>query len=90
MSKILKLYSQVIKNIANEIEVKLSPEQQDQFGESRAVNPESYKAYLRGMFYLSQLTPEATKKGLDYLHEAVRLILPNLLHILGWPSNIWM
>ena len=73
MSNILKLYSQVIKNIANEIQIKLSPEQQDQLGKSREVNPESYKAYLRGMFYLRQLTPEATKKGLKYLHEAVRI-----------------
>ena len=73
MSNILKLYSQVMKNIANEIEIKLSTEQQDQLGESREVNPESYKAYLRGMFYLSQLTQEGTKKGLEYLHEAVRI-----------------
>ena len=73
LSNILKLYSQVIKNIANEIEVKLSPEQQNQLAESREVNPESYKAYLRGMFSLSQITPEGTKKGLEYLHEAVRI-----------------
>lgn len=73
MSNILKLYSQVIRNVANEIEVKLSPERQSHLAESREVNPESYKAYLRGMYSLSQLTPEGTKKGLEYLHEAVRI-----------------
>ncbi len=73
MSNILKLYSQVIKNVANEIQVKLSPEQQSQLADSREVNPESYKAYLRGKYHLYQLTPEGVKKGMEYLHEAVRI-----------------
>lgn len=73
MSNILKLYSQVLKNIANEIEIKLSPEQESQHDESREINPDSYKAYLRGKYCLYQLTPEGVKKGMEYLHEAVRI-----------------
>lgn len=73
MNNILNLYNQVLKNVANEIQLKLSPEQEDQLEESRVVHPESYKAYLRGMYHLSQITPEDTKKGLEYLYEAVKI-----------------
>lgn len=73
MSNILDLYNRVIKNIASEIQLTLSPEHQTQLAKTRQVNPEAYKAYLRGMYQLKQLTPEAKQKGLDYLHEAVRI-----------------
>ncbi|MFC2129419.1 helix-turn-helix domain-containing protein [Bacteroidota bacterium] len=73
LGNILKLYSQIIRKIANEIQLTLSPELKTQLAKTREVNPESYKAYLRGMYNLYQLTEEGMKKGLEYLHEAVRI-----------------
>ena len=73
MSDILNLYSQVIGKIVNEIELTLSPELQTQIAGRRKVNPESYKAYLRGKYFLYQLTEEGMRKGLEFLHEAVRI-----------------
>ncbi|MBN2214893.1 MAG: helix-turn-helix domain-containing protein [Bacteroidales bacterium] len=73
MDNILKLYGQVIRKVASEIQYTLSPEQQTQLDEIREVNPNSYKAYLRGKYNLYQQTPEGIKKGLEYLHEAVRI-----------------
>ena len=73
MSNILDLYNRVIKNIAGEIHLTLSSEQQTQLSEARPVNPEAFKSYLRGMYNLSLETPEAEKKGIEYLHEAVRI-----------------
>ncbi len=73
MDNILKLYGQVIRKVASEIQYTLSPEQQTQLDEIREVNPNSYKAYLRGKYNLYLQTPEGIKKGLEYLHEAVRI-----------------
>ena len=73
MNNILKLYGQVLRKVANEIQVTLSPEQKTQLEEVRKVNPESYKAYLRGKYNLYLGTPEGVKKGLEYLHEAVQI-----------------
>jgi len=73
MSNILNLYNRVIKNIAKEIQLTLSPEQETQLAETRRVNPESHKAYLRGMYHIHQLTPDGMIKGMEYLHEAVRI-----------------
>ncbi len=73
MSNILDLYNRVIKDIANEIQLALTPEQQTQLAEKREVNPESYKAYLRGMYNIHQLTAEGMIKGMEYLQEAIRI-----------------
>ena len=73
ISNILKMYSQVIRQIANEIQLTLSPAQQAQAEVRREVNPESYKAYLRGKYELYKLTEEGMKRGLEHLHEAVRI-----------------
>jgi TolB-like protein/Flp pilus assembly protein TadD len=71
LSNILKIFSEVIKNIASEIQMKLSPDKQISLDEAREINPESYKAILRGKYNMCQQTPDGVKKGLEYLHQAV-------------------
>ncbi len=71
MSDILALQSDVARAIAKEIKIAVTPEEKTLLASTREVNPETYKAYLRGMFYLNKYTPEGIEKGLGYLHEAV-------------------
>ena len=73
MSNILKLYGKVITKVASEIQYTLSPELQTHLDETRKVNPESYKAYLRGKYNIYLGTPEGVQKGLEYLHDAVKI-----------------
>ncbi|MCK5461475.1 MAG: hypothetical protein KAI95_00615, partial [Bacteroidales bacterium] len=72
-TNILKFHSGIAGQIAEKMNIDLSPEEKEKLPSPRQVNPESYKAYLRGMYYLNQLTDEGMEKGLEYLHEAVRL-----------------
>jgi serine/threonine protein kinase/Flp pilus assembly protein TadD len=69
--EILSLQSEVAQSIADEIKVKLTPEERELISSTRRINPESYEAYLRGMFYVDQETPEGIEKGLAYLREAI-------------------
>lgn len=71
LGNILKLFGEVIKNIATEIEVKLTPDKQIRIDETREVNPDSYRAILRGKYSMAQQSPDAIQKGLEYLHQAV-------------------
>ena len=52
---ILNLYSDVLKTIAREINVTLSPREQIRLDRSRPVNPEAYEIYLKGRFNLAFL-----------------------------------
>jgi len=69
--EILSLQSEVAQSIANEIKAKLTPEEKERLSSTRRINPESYEAYLRGIFYVDQETPEGIEKGLAYLREAI-------------------
>lgn len=72
-SNILKLHNDIASQIIKNMNLEMSVEEIEKIPLTRQVNPESYKAYLRGMYHLNQLTPEGNKIGLEYLHEAVRI-----------------
>jgi len=73
MSNILNLYSQVTKNIANEIQLALSPEQQTRLAKTRQVNPAAYEAYLKGKFNMGFLTREGIMAAMDYFKKAIEI-----------------
>jgi len=68
---VLALQSEVARAIARQIEITLTPDQEARLAATRPVNPETYEAYLKGMFHLNKMTPEGTEKGLDYLRQAI-------------------
>lgn len=71
LSDILALQSEVAQTVAERIRVRLSVGEQRRLAEARKINPETYRAYLRGIYYLNQFTPEGFAKGMAHLHEAV-------------------
>ncbi len=68
---ILVLHGEIAKDIADQINLKLTPQEDILLTKSRSVNPETYELYMKGMFHLNKLTPEGVKLGLSYLQQAV-------------------
>ncbi len=68
---VLRLQSEVAREIARKINVTLTPEQAKRLTSSREVDPKLYEAYVRGKFYVSQNTQESFEKGMRYLRQAV-------------------
>jgi TolB-like protein len=73
LSGLLALQSEVARAVARQVNVTVSPERGDHPGDSRQVDPRVYEAYLKGMFYVSQNTPESFEKGMRLLHQAVEI-----------------
>ncbi|MHC4330442.1 MAG: protein kinase domain-containing protein, partial [Planctomycetota bacterium] len=71
LGDVLTLLGEVARTIASQIEITVTPDQEALLAVRRPVNPETYEAYLKGMFYLNQFTPEGREKGLVYLHQAI-------------------
>jgi len=71
MHNILKIQTTVIKDIAQKIRIKLSKEEEQLLAKSHTIDPETYKAYLRGMYYLNQGTDESFERGINYLVMAI-------------------
>ena len=70
-TNILELHHEIAKAIAEQINIKLTPQENTLLTESRTVNPETYEMYMKGMYHVNKLTPDGITKGLSYLQKAV-------------------
>ena len=68
---VLALQKDVTRDIAGEIRIKLTPQEQAQFGSARPVNPEAFDHYLRGKFYLHRQSRENNEAAIAALELAV-------------------
>jgi TolB-like protein/Flp pilus assembly protein TadD len=71
IGNVYKMHSNIAGQIAGKIGLDLSVENLARLPLTRKVNPETYEAYTRGMYWLNQAGPDALNKGLNYLKEAV-------------------
>lgn len=71
LQNVLAMQFSAVKDIANKIDIKISKPEQERLEQARTVNPETYKAYLRGMYYINLGTPENFEKGIKYLLESI-------------------
>jgi eukaryotic-like serine/threonine-protein kinase len=69
----LTLQSEVAQAIADEIRVKLTPEEQARISASHAVSPEAYEAYLRGRYFWNKRTPGDFRKAMSEFKKAIDL-----------------
>ena len=68
---VLALQREVTRDIAGEIRIKLTPQEQGRLGSARPVNPEAYDHYLRGKFYLHRQSRENNEAAITVLERAV-------------------
>jgi TolB-like protein/tetratricopeptide (TPR) repeat protein len=68
---VMALYGDLTQAIANEIQVRLTPEEESTFADPQEVNPEAQDAYFRGMGHWNKLTPE----GMDLAERYFELAL---------------
>ncbi len=70
-SQILNLYHLITKQIANEVNVKLTPQEESLLAETKTVDKEAYDAYLKGYQYWDDFSKESLNKALEYLNIAI-------------------
>jgi serine/threonine protein kinase/Tfp pilus assembly protein PilF len=70
---VLALQRDVARDIAGEIRIQLSPQEQAQLASGRSVNPEAYDLYLRGRYYANRQNREDIETSIVSLERAVEL-----------------
>jgi serine/threonine protein kinase/tetratricopeptide (TPR) repeat protein len=82
LRNVLSLQDDVAQAIATEVRIKLTPQEQIQLSNARAVNPEAHEADLRGFYELRKNTPtnanvvgqrESMEKAIKYFQQAQAL-----------------
>lgn len=73
LGNILALQSDLARAIADEIRIKLTPQERARLGSVRPVNPEAYEAYLKGRYHWSRGSRGSLSKAIQYFNDAIRL-----------------
>jgi len=71
LGDILKLQSEVARAITDEIQIKLTPQENIRLASARPVNPESHEAYLKGRYYLEKWSADGTRQAIGYFQQAI-------------------
>jgi TolB-like protein/DNA-binding winged helix-turn-helix (wHTH) protein/Tfp pilus assembly protein PilF len=69
---VLALQDEVARAIANEVKIKLSPQEQIRLASARPVDPEAYEDYLKGRYEWNKWSEEGLKKSVEYFEQAVQ------------------
>ncbi len=67
----LTLQSKVARAIAEEIRIKLNPQEQTELKKVRTLNGEAYEAYLKGRYFWNKRTGDGLRKAIDYFSQAI-------------------
>jgi len=74
VADVIRLQSEVARSVTSEIKAKLRPDDQQQANAiPRAVPPEAYDAYLKGLYFSAKLTPDGLQKAFEYFNKAIQI-----------------
>jgi TolB-like protein/DNA-binding winged helix-turn-helix (wHTH) protein/Flp pilus assembly protein TadD len=74
LSDVLLLQNEVASDIAQQIDLQLTPQQQQRLhAEARAVNPAAYQDYLLGRYYWNMRTADGLDKAGTYFAQAIEI-----------------
>ncbi len=67
---VLTLQAEVAREIAAEINIALTPQEQARLATTRPVNPRAHELYLKGRYFWNKRTPDDLQKSLEYFEQA--------------------
>ena len=70
-AQILNLYNRIIKQVADEIMVELTPEEEQLLSKSKTIDGEAYDEYLSGLYFIEDGGMEALSKAMENLNSAI-------------------
>ena len=71
--KVFEIQNNVAKQIAQQLQIAISPEEEKLINSSITDNFEAYELYLRGRHLWNQQNTESVKRSIEYLEESIKL-----------------
>ena len=71
LEDVLSLERELSREIAAQIRIQLTPEQEERLAQKRTVDPESYTLYLQGRYYWHQRSEQSLTKAIAYFKQAI-------------------
>jgi serine/threonine-protein kinase len=73
LTDVLSLQAEVARDIAQEIRVELTPQEQSRLSASAHVSPEAHDAYLKGRYHWNKDTEEQYRQAEKYFQQAIAI-----------------
>jgi eukaryotic-like serine/threonine-protein kinase len=73
LQEVLVLQGDVARAIADEIKVKVEPQEQARLANALPINPEAHDAYLEGLFFYYKETRQDLLKAIQYTQRAIEI-----------------
>ncbi len=70
---VLSLQSEVARGVAQQVEARLTPREEEKLAERGPVVPEAHEAYLKGIYFAHKYTPPAALRARGHFEDAMRL-----------------
>jgi TolB-like protein/DNA-binding winged helix-turn-helix (wHTH) protein/Tfp pilus assembly protein PilF len=72
LKDVLLLEAELAQDIAGQVEIRLTPQQQQNLVHNRTLNPQAFQDYLHGRHYWAMRTDESLKKAIEYFNRAIQ------------------
>jgi TolB-like protein/DNA-binding winged helix-turn-helix (wHTH) protein/Tfp pilus assembly protein PilF len=72
LSDVLRLEADVAQDIAQQIQLRLTQQQQHDLASPRPLNPQAFQDYLQGRQYWAMRTNESLNKAVEYYNKAIQ------------------
>ena len=72
-SQILNLYKRIISDVAHELKVNLTLQEETMLAELMSVDTAAYDAYLKGIYYLDQISPQSLPAAIESFKKAIEI-----------------
>ena len=87
--QILNLFNRLTRQVADEVMIELTPEEERLLAKSRTVNREAYDAYLKARYFVNDFSKESLFKALGYLNSAIEKE-PDWAPLYAGLAELWM
>ncbi|HEY1213487.1 MAG TPA: tetratricopeptide repeat protein, partial [Bryobacteraceae bacterium] len=68
---VMVLQDELARQIATEIRVKLTPQEQARLTRAHPISPQAHEAYLKGRYVFNERTDESMEKSIGFLQQAI-------------------
>jgi TolB-like protein/DNA-binding winged helix-turn-helix (wHTH) protein/Tfp pilus assembly protein PilF len=72
LSDVLLLEAELAQDIARQIQVRLTPQQQQDLAHNRTLNPQAFQDYLQGRHYWALRTSQSLTTAIEYFNRAIQ------------------
>jgi TolB-like protein/DNA-binding winged helix-turn-helix (wHTH) protein len=72
LGEVISLQGEIARAVANEIQVKLTPEEHARLQRPDPIDPQTYELYIKGLYFFNRVSVDSSRKSIEYFQQAIQ------------------